>query len=147
MAQRPLQQPDVRREPAGEFAGSMSAKKPGGCSSSSREQFPPERRHRALAGSRQQVGLDVVEHGLHHHKPHQAEGDAIEQRPVPWTKAASSSRPMNMGSARLKPALRTRQTLASASAPAVGRMSGRSRLRAVGGGRRRLRLRGGHVEC
>jgi hypothetical protein len=45
---------------------------------------------------------------------------------------------MIIGNERLNPALRTRQTLASAKALRWGRMSGRSRLRAVGLGKRRV---------
>ena len=59
-----------------------SAKKPGGISSSRANSSAPEPGHRPLADGAQQVGLGVVEHRLDAEEHHQAERDAVEQRPV-----------------------------------------------------------------
>jgi hypothetical protein len=82
VAQHRLQHPDVDRQPAGELARAALGEEAGRHVQQTAEQLPAEPGDGLLAGRAQQVGLGVVEHGLHGEERYQRQRDAVEQRPV-----------------------------------------------------------------
>ncbi len=82
VAQHSLQQSNVGGEPAGKLAGPALGEESGRHLQQLGEELPPKSRHHALAHRAQQVGLGVVEHGLHAEQDHQPDGNPVQDGPV-----------------------------------------------------------------